>query len=114
MCLPGSSMASQGPLLSLSLSATWDPVSWQQCVLGDAVQRPWVGILAAVSLASLPWGLSSGEEEQLYGTGHSAWRARGGTATEEGPLACCSFLEQGLSSQYRAWMSQASGSADPG
>lgn len=57
MCLPGSSMAPRG-LSSLSLPAMRDSVSWQQCVPGDTVQRPWVGILAAVSLASLPWGLS--------------------------------------------------------
>lgn len=74
---------------------------------GARVQRPWVGILAAVSLASLPWGLSQGEEEQLYGTGPSAWRARGETAIgAASSLAYYSFLEQGLSSQCRAWMSQ--------
>lgn len=37
MCLPGSSMAPRG-LLSLSLLAMWEPVSWQQCVLGDSAE----------------------------------------------------------------------------
>lgn len=49
---------SQGPPFSLSLLAMWEPVSWQQWVLGEPVQRLWVGILAAVSLASQPWDLS--------------------------------------------------------
>lgn len=57
LCLPGSPMAPRGPLLSLSSPAMWEPVSWQHCIPRDPVQRSWVGILAAVSLASLPWGL---------------------------------------------------------
>lgn len=43
---------SQGLLFSLTLPAVWKPVSWQQWIPRDPEQRPWVGILAAVSLAS--------------------------------------------------------------